>query len=142
MKKTAGSKSLFAAPRSAAAALLVFCAVPFLLWYQSSRDDKGTSPGFSRYNVDQFSNTLAEQALNLRNPECDSFLLLYVEHLVKNGWRTAPLTWLRMGAERGMSAKVMGAYAEALAGRDPAAAAEWRKKASEFKAPAHAWEGR
>lgn len=142
MKKRVETGGAFAAPRTAAVALLVLCAVPFLLWYQSSRDDKGTSPGWSRYNVDQFNNTLAEQALNLRNPECDSFLLLYVEHLVKNGWRTAPLTWLRMGAERGMSAKVMGAYAEALAGSDPAAAAAWRRKASEFKAPAQMWEGR
>ena len=142
MKNKVESVGVFAAPRSAAVALLVLCAVPLLLWYQSSRDDKGTSPGWSRYNVDQFSNTLAEQALNLRNPECDSFLLLYVEHLVKNNYRTAPLTWLRLGAERGMSAKVMGAYAEALAPSDPAASAVWRRKAAEFTAPAQAWEGR
>lgn len=135
MKTKKGPRGVFAAP-SAAVALLVLGAVPLLLWYQSSRDDKGTSPGYSRYNVDQFSNTLAEQALNLRNPECDSFLLLYVEHLVRNGYRTAPLTWLRLGAERGKSAKVMGAYAEALAGSDPAAAAEWRRRAAAFQAPA------
>ena len=125
--KMSNPKSVFVAPRMAAAAFAALIAVPGLLWYQSSRGDKGTSPGWSRYNRDQFYNTLAQEALNLRNPESDGFLLLYVEQLVRNGYRTAPLTWLRMGAERGMSAKVMEAYAAALAGSDPAAAAVWRK---------------
>ena len=134
--------SVFVAPRMAAAAFAALIAIPGLLWYQSSRGDKGTSPGWSRYNRDQFHNTLAEEALNLRNPECDGFLLLYVEQLIKNGYRTAPLTWLRMGAERGMSAKVMGAYADAVEGSDPASAAVWRKKASEFMAPGFFEEGK
>ena len=87
----------------AALAAAVIFAVPLMLWYQSSRDDKGTDNGVSRHNYNQFYNVLAGMALSPENPECDEALLLCVDNLKRHKYHTAVLTWLRYGAERGSS---------------------------------------
>ena len=131
MKPVAG-KGIFAAPGMAAPAAAVIFAVPLMLWYQSSCDDKGTDNGISRHNYNQFYNVLAEMALSPEHPECDEALLLCVDNLKRHDYHTAVLTWLRYGAERGSSPAVMLAYADELGPGDPAAA-EWRKRAGRLR---------
>jgi len=107
-------RGIFVSVRSALLAAAALLGVPALLWYQSSRGDKGTSSGFSRYNVDHLINILEEKALDAKNPECDAALLICAEAFAGNGYRNASLMWLRIGAERGTSRKV----AEVLARRE------------------------
>lgn len=115
---------VFVSVRSALLAAAVLLGVPALLWYQSSRGDKGTSPGFSRYNVDHLVNILEEKALDAKNPECDAALLICAETFARNGYRNASLMWLRVGAARGTSRKV----AEALAQRESELAEAERRR--------------
>ena len=129
MAKPFADRKIFAAPRLAALAGAVILAVPFMLRYQSSRDDRGTDGGSTRYMLAMQNNLAAALAMDPHYPERDGALLLYVANLIKNGYRTAPLTWLKYGAEERLSPRVMLLYAEAIEKEKPAEAAKWRELA-------------
>ena len=125
MKNVSG-RGIFAAPRMAVLAAAAILAVPTMLYIQSSRDDKGTRKGLSRHEIAMANNALVTLAVHPRNPQRDDALLMYVGNLIEYGYRTAPRTWLKYGAERGNSAPLMLCYAAAIEKDDPAGAARWR----------------
>lgn len=131
MKNVFG-RGIFAAPRMAAMAAAAILAVPAMLQIQSSRDDKGTRKGLSRHEIAMANNALVTLAVHPRNPQRDDSLMMYVGNLIEYGYRTAPRTWLKYGAERGNSAPLMLCYAAAVEKEDPAEAARWRRRAQEI----------
>ena len=117
-------------PQRAKLAAAVLFAVPILLWYQSSRYDLGTDKGYSRFNIDHRNDNFARNALSPTGQDRAKNLQRYVRTLQKAGYRTAALTWLKFGAEQGLSDQIIRSYADALEANDPASAEEWRNKAA------------
>ena len=127
MKQTSW-KNLFIEFKRVELAGVMLLVVTILLWYQSAQYDLGTDKGYSRFNIDHQNDAFARTILTAAEPLRTKTLLRYVRNLKKAGYHTAAMTWLKYGAEQGFSDQAIMAYADALEPKDPASAAEWRKK--------------
>lgn len=92
-------------------AAAVLAAVPLVMLWQSANRDKGTSKGFSIYNVHHVNSGIAEYAIN----GSEEGLLFYINVLQRDGNTEAIETWLSFGAKNIGTPAVMKAYNEFMA---------------------------
>ena len=92
--------------------------VPMLMLLQSGNKDKGTSKGYSVYNLYHVNSNISEYAMS----GSEEGLLMYLEVLRRDANTAAMKTWLTFGMERIGTPAIRKAWADfnsTFGGQDP-----------------------